>query len=380
MARRVASEACNAFTLLEHRDWVKRLWARMNRVHSDEITAQDLNCDEFHEVLHCLLAPRTAGVALGHGRSAKNCAQAIHFCLSLADQDHSGSLDFEEFEKFLRDLRNCLQNEADSTKLIFALFDIDTNNTIGMEEFREIYRFFLGHDPTSEEFTVQWSRLDPEGNDQATRQQYTRWLRHHADPIFSVHAPRIVDQPKTPQGKHEMNRMKGSISFSGKSRASRRVFLPAPGLTPPSYRRSNELPPPAWNENWASKDPSIHNEHLKGNFRFRSFFSRPQSLPELQRFFISHTGFEKYERRLCRPEPAPPKLVLSTDTKLNQTAPGLSRHRPGGIMRNSKGEVILWQENSPRSHKKVVWEPGSLLLRVPGAPPAFLVKGRDAED
>jgi len=123
---------------------------------------------------------------------------------------------------------------------------------------------------------------------------------------------------------------------------------------------------PEWNNRFACKDPSEFNLAYKGNLRAKQYFMRPQSLPELARFYDTYEGFESNRRSLAKPEAPPPKLVLSTDSVMLRNMPGRERHMPGGCMTEpGTGEVLPWREQTPRALKPQVWEPGTLLLRMP---------------
>merc|ERR1712007_66516 len=76
-----------------------------------------------------------------------------------------------------------------TANLIFALFDLDQDNTIDENEFREIFRFYMGRKPIEEEFQREWGRLDSMGRQMATREDYIHWLQTSTNPIFLQHAP-----------------------------------------------------------------------------------------------------------------------------------------------------------------------------------------------
>merc|ERR1712080_253414 len=68
--------------------------------------------------------------------------------------------------------------------------------------------------------------------------------------------------------------------------------------------------------------------------------------------------------------------ILSTDSLDNLNVPGAHRHVPGGTMKNEKGEVTPWREQTPRTLKRRIIDPGTLTYRVPGHPPEWLCVGR----
>mmetsp|Transcript_49347 Transcript_49347/g.107453 ORF Transcript_49347/g.107453 Transcript_49347/m.107453 type:complete len:385 (+) Transcript_49347:106-1260(+) len=357
-----------SLTADQHYDWARSLWNRIDRDRSGIVTRDELNCDEFQEVLRAIIAPSTAGAGIStYGRAEQNVTQAIEFCMRKADLNHGGTLSFEEFESFLRALR-AESDPEHSAQLIFALFDLDGDLTLDMQEFREIYRYFLGHQPTAAEFQAEWDRLDQAGQGHVTQKQYVKWLQTSANPKFRQHAPPVIGTPPAaPATSPDLLDRRTAKRSPGQPA---RIHRPAPGLLPPS---GDPRPMPPWSERFACKDPSEQNIAWRGNNRNKTLFSRPQSLPELGRFYSTYKGFGKQRRRLRSPGGSPdlivarPKPVLSTDSYASLMSPGAERHVPGG-----------WAEQTPRALKKYVWEPGSLNLRVPGFPPPFLYHGRDA--
>merc|ERR1712038_231193 len=108
------------------------------------------------------MLPHSKAAYMGGGaqyeRSEINIEQAMEFCLRKADLNSDGSLSFEEFRSFTF----CLRTETlakHTATLIFALFDTDGDARIDEAEFREIYRFFLGHHPKEVDFQAEWARL-----------------------------------------------------------------------------------------------------------------------------------------------------------------------------------------------------------------------------
>lgn len=360
-----------SLTVEEHQAWVRKIWDRMDRDGNGTLSLEELVCDEFFVVFRSILAPLTAGKGVaGYERSEINLPQALRYCIKKADANNDGMLDFREFESFLRHLRNDRTPEHIAT-VTFALFDLDCNNSIDIDEFREIYRYFLGHHPVADDLRKAWLALDVEGNDKVTKAEYTRWLRKRAGHVFTKRAPRVVGSSSSSEaGGAPRSRLKAS---------PKKIHRPAPGLLPQPEKKVDEFLP-IWNERFASKDPSEQNIAFRGNLRMKTMFSRPQSLPELHRFYCMHTNFEQNRRKLLTPEPWKKSPVLSTDNQMTLTLPGADRHKPGGSMKNSEGQVVCWQENTPRALIRPKWEPGALLLRVPGAPPAFLQKGRAADE
>lgn len=333
-------------TYEEHDAWAAKLWARMDRNHDGFITRKELDCEEFREVLKFVLTPNSAVMGtggVGYGRSQQNIEQALQFCLRKADFNHDCSLSYEEFKSFLGVLR-MEQDAAHTCDLIFALFDYDMDNRISEREFREIYRYFLGHHPTAAEFAEEWARLDMEGNQYVGREEYVRWLQTSPNPIFRQHAPPIRDWYEPDRERPKASRL--------------------PGLARTDSFAKSRL----WNCHFNSN--TNPNDTLPANER--SYFSRPASLPELERFYSTHRGFDEHLKRLKLPQPKRHQLIATPD----------ARHVRGGRMttRNvetKRREVVPWedhwQEPKDLTLKKVV-KPGSLMLRIPGPPPHFLAE------
>jgi len=330
----------------EHHEWALALWKRMDRDASDSITRQELDCEDFYNVIHSVLAPKgnagTGGVT--YARARHNASQALDFCLRKADCNHDNSLSFNEFKAFLACLRN-RQDAQYTANLIFALFDLDADQTIDEEEFREIYRYFLGHHPLAAEFQAEWERLDWEGRGRVSRDDYVRWLQTSQNPVFKQHAPPI-------QSGDDTTMLTKSPSL--------------PGVRTAEGRQSDR---PRWNQYFNTKA----NINTVMPSRRRNYFSRPQSLPELTRFYQTRRGFADHRKALTQPEPRSIR-VLDSEVGLPE------RHLPGGRMRGPKREKVVWNDHwqEPESLKQK-YQPGTLLLRTPGHPPRWLLQ-RTEED
>lgn len=372
--RKALTELCT-LTPEEHREWAQIIWDRIDRDHSGELSVEELNCDEFQTVFRSIVAPLTAGKGVaGYQRSEINLPNALNYCMRKADSNSDGVLSFNEFELFLRILRNDRSSEH-LANVTFALFDLDCSNQISASEFSEIYRFFLGHMPIADDFQKAWRALDVERNGSVTRAEYVRWLRKKAGPVFVQQAPRVI----LPQDAASQVDVQPSPT-KRRAAAKKAVFRPAPGLLQPRVKRASDDFGPVWNERFASKDLSEQNIAFRGNLRMKSFFSRPQSLPDLHRFYCKHTNFEQNRTKLLTEEPSKKTLVLSSDSQMMLALPGIERHRLCGTMKNCDGEVVPWRESTPRALIRPKWEPGSLLLRMPGPPAPFLQKGRAADE
>lgn len=363
MVRQVANMGEERSTLQEHHDWAQTLWNRMDRDKSGTITREELDCEEFRDVLRQVIAPNALATTTnsgveksgnaGYTRVQQNVEQAVDFCLRKADFNHDMSLTFQEFKSFLMVLRS-KQDATQTANLIFALFDLDGDARISQTEFREIYRYYLGHHPPIEDFIAEWRRLDARGNDEVTREDYIRWLQTSKNPIFKQHAPPIrgfstdsASTLKTLESKKTYDKKKSSSSIVAKA------------LEDSQYKRA---PPqrPRWNQNF--------NTEKNGNHEMpaiqRTYFSRPQSLPELSRYYNLHRGFETNSDRLRNTcDVRRHKGILSTDG-----VPSMIRERdvPGGTMRHPlSGRVVPWTDHwiEPKSMKKKV-APVTLLFSL----------------
>eukprot|EP00971_Amphidinium_carterae_P242995 4824732-Amphidinium_carterae.1 len=96
-----------------------------------------------------MLAPQAPRTTSYTGRAQINFKQALLYCLRKADLNKDGVLSFEEFRAMLWTLRWPSAAE-DASTLLFALFDVDGDQLINREEFRQMYRFYMGSDPTEE--------------------------------------------------------------------------------------------------------------------------------------------------------------------------------------------------------------------------------------
>jgi hypothetical protein len=287
----------------------------MDRDESQELTSKELDCEEFHSILRGVLAPKaTAGATAGgatYNRSEMNMNRAIHFCMMKADFSADGTINFREFKSFMLYLRRAQKkNTAD---MIFALFDLDGNEEITEKEFREIYRFYLGHMPTEDEFQEEWGRLDRKGVQKVTRKDYIRWLRTSPNPLFRQHAP-PKEEGEQSASKPKENSMTstGAASLPDLQR-SRRVIsgspkkpswdrrVPAPGLVPP-WSTDSMVGRPKWNQRF---NAGVNMNPFKPRAE-RMYFSRPQSLPELKRYYETHNGFQRHIAGLTKAQQTMP--------------------------------------------------------------------------
>jgi len=164
----------------------------MDRDNNGSISRHELDCEEFHTVIRAVLLPQlqaTAGMGgPGYGRAEMDMDQAIQFLMRKADLNHDNKISFEEFKAFVLILRQP-QIAMHTANLIFALFDVDRNQFVDEAEFRQIYRFYLGHVPTEVEFQAEWARLDSMNAGKVSRDDYVLWLQTSSNEIFRQHAP-----------------------------------------------------------------------------------------------------------------------------------------------------------------------------------------------
>merc|ERR1740117_2051819 len=123
-----------------------------------------------------------------YARAAMDMDQAINFALRKADINSDNKLSFVEFKQFMLVLRQP-QLATHTANLIFSLFDVNRDLCVDQMEFRQIYRFYLGRNPTEVEFQEEWARLDTEDRGRVSREDYVRWLQTSNNPVFKQHAP-----------------------------------------------------------------------------------------------------------------------------------------------------------------------------------------------
>lgn len=360
----------------EHHLWAMSLWARIDRDNSGEVTRDELACDEFRELLRQVMAPDSIGVteSVVYARAEINLHQVIDHCVRKADKiKRDGKLDPDEFEEMLRILRNQFRPK-DKADLTFAMFDLDATLTIDRDEFREIHRYFLGRIPTTTEFMATWAQLDPEGKGEVTRKQYARWLARTTDPVFRQHAPPVLDE-----GRQLAQASSAILSAQQDSVGEAQPRFGKAALRSILRRKDLLLERPSWNERAAGKDWSMANAAASPHTR--NYFVRPQSLPELSRFYNAHRGFTVHRERLDAPPSPRKQAVLSTESRFIPHTLD-SKYKPAGFQRNCKGVPELWLDNWQEPKLITAMRPkekvASLAYRCPGPPSESMLKGKDA--
>lgn len=366
---RVGTFENRAYSVEEHHEWALKLWNRMDRDGSGSITREELNCEEFQDVLHTVIAPENTNAHAQYGRAEMHIDQALDFCLRKATLNSDGTLSFKEFESFMRMLRN-QGDEHNKVHLIFALFDLDCSGTIDKDEFEGIYRFFSGHNPCLVEVQRSFEQMDKFDKKEVTRNQFIRWLKTDAPQEFKQHAGTVeADLEEEKRKEAKLKKAKPT---------PKKIHRPAPGLLPradsvPTFTNSWHC---LWNERFRGRDHTLMNPVCPE--RMKHYFSAPQTLPELNRFYKAYSGFEGHKTRLNRPPSPIRRPIVSTQSKQLEVNP--ERAAPGGTAKSSKGDLIAWDNDWPdkASDFKNKVKPGTLMFRCQKPPPILLL-GRDAD-
>jgi len=290
--------------------------------------------------------------------------QATELCTRKAMCSPDKVLSFREFKAFVRALRN--ESDAKHTAfLIFAMFDLEGTCTVSSEEIPAIYLYFKGTRPTDEELEELKAQLDPHNRGVITRSMYARWLRGSRDSILNQHAP-----PRDSENRGMAEERRAGVVWKKKKN-----FKPAPGIHREPTCKTEVFRPP-WDSRFIGEDLAVINKARPKELRI--CFSKPKSLPDLASFYLTHKGFDSQQSRLARPvTPRQSRVLAATDASYNH-----ERHSPGGRMRNAKGDVVPWVDkfSPPPCDIPPQRECSTMILRCPGAPPPFLIHGRDAQD
>jgi Ca2+-binding EF-hand superfamily protein len=333
------------------------MWKRMDRDNSGTLTRKEVDCEEMRIVLRLVLVPQDGSHACGGGatytRTSMNHEEALRFCVRKADVNNDGILSFEEFKCFTWELRQKSGQQA--AGLIFALFDLDSDQIINETEFREIYRFYLGHHPKHADFMEEWARLAGDGWG-VTRDRYMRWLETSANPIFRRHL--FSNTKEAPEKKNAVDVIADAVVAGAKRRGSHisrnsrlknMSFLELSKSGPqikkdpdgwPLAPRKDVKDRPRWNQKW-NWQINPNNDLPMGE---RIYFNQSQSLPQLRHFLANHAGCERQHQTLTSPSLPKRLKVVSTDTT-DDVMSDPRRHRPGGHMsEHGSGETVLWED------------------------------------
>lgn len=378
----------------EHFAWACKHWKGMDRDGDGFVTRPELDSEEFRNAIRSVLGAKgnTSSSGRDYSRFKINVEQAIDWVRRKADQNNDCSLSFKEFESFTRKIR---RGDAQSTAdMIFALFDLGGNDAIDKDEFREIYRYFLGRMPTRLEFEEEWARLDAKGEQEVSKTGYMRWLQTSPNPIFRRHASVVaVDTPETQASWAKLARPSSTplqTVSEGQPRQKQKGQRPA--SNPWSSSRKKPLfqsksadavgmriqmeqdrrygggfvekgDRPEWNK----RHHLGSNENLGKPRGQRTYFSRPQTVDELSRFFSSRQGYDQHLRKLQSPERKKMQMILSGEADAPMCQ---ERHEPGGSMRSREGLTIFWNNHwQPTASEMWRYTPGTNTLRLPGFPP-----------
>lgn len=357
----------------EHTKWARSLWRRMDRDNSGQITLQELNCEEFENVLRLVLVPKGGERSVTYGRAELNVSQAIELCLRKADVNNDGVMSFEEFNAFLRILRD--QGDAKHTAFwIFALFDLKGTFTIDNQDFKRIYQYYTGHLPTEDELQEEWNNLAGVGSTLATREQYAQWLQTSANPIFRQHAPPVAGEVGEDAMAAANEQLNGKL-LKG-------LVKPNPKILP--HLRRHVRPPfkPGWDDSFNARD-MVAVTNPSAAKRNKVYFSKTEkltdSLDALSQYYQRMPHFESCAKRLAEPESAKSLRVLSTDTAMMETTlPGRHKKHSGQMMTNARGQQVKWTDTwqIPGSMKVTNREAGCNMLRCLGEPPEWIKLGK----
>jgi Ca2+-binding EF-hand superfamily protein len=162
----------------------------MDRDHNGALTRQELDCEEFFQIVRSVLLPDAVVGVSGpaYARANMDLDQAINFVVRKADINHDNKITFDEFKAFILALRQP-QLAVHTANLIFALFDVNRDMKLDQKEFRQIYSFYLGGNPTEDKFQEEWALLDPENKGRVSRKEYVKWMQTSDNPVFRLHAP-----------------------------------------------------------------------------------------------------------------------------------------------------------------------------------------------
>jgi len=367
-----------------HREWCSKVWQRMDRDRSASITVEELDSDDFRSILRFMMVPQRGNGTMGglaYERSRMDVSQAVHFCMTKADINNDKAISFEEFESFMMYMRQD-HTSKQTADLVFAMFDLNMDHMIEQDEFREIYRFYLGHNPTEVEFQAEWRHLDAEGKG-VSRQQYARWLETSENPVCrrppSTQVAAQAGQGETPG----LSPASQELSREGTLREMRRRherLERREGRHAHTRRVKNATPvQPLWLQRF-NKPTNINDEVPS---ILRNYFGRNQSLPELARHCASHGNCKEMQRRLAEPKKAFKAPVLPPETPdLNpmRGKQGWALDPKWHMFNRTTGSAQSWEDHwqTSRSAKKWRRPPGHTDSNgPPGQPPAWMFIGPD---
>jgi hypothetical protein len=397
----------------------------MDRDNNGALTRQELDCEEFYAIVRAVLLPAWQAISGMGGpaytRSVMDMDQAINFALRKADLNDDNKLSFEEFKAFMVVLRQP-QLATHTANLIFALFDVNRDGWVDEFEFRQIYRFYLGHVPTETEFQDEWALLDSANRGRVSRDEYVKWLQGSSNVIFREHSPQLTSkimsgsadhyhyQPPVPglsraavrtaatsqapwrpwhaythmgwaqvrQGAVEagdlMQRSKSSMSSTFVNAPTQRLSRSAVSL--PNYR-----PRPPFNNRIATNAdsripwtpqplPEIGGD-LRGPTGMRDLLSMPQSTEELGSNSVVNSGKPSVRQQSRYSQESAQDRARARNT--SELLPNRSKFRYGRMKNPKTGQRQYWKDSflsPPQLREKYV--SGSNSLRCMGAAPRYM--------
>eukprot|EP00746_Dinoflagellata_sp_MGD_P009427 gnl/MRDRNA2_/MRDRNA2_119176_c0_seq1.p1 gnl/MRDRNA2_/MRDRNA2_119176_c0~~gnl/MRDRNA2_/MRDRNA2_119176_c0_seq1.p1 ORF type:complete len:501 (-),score=87.06 gnl/MRDRNA2_/MRDRNA2_119176_c0_seq1:30-1403(-) len=313
----------------QHHQWAVENWVKLDRDHDGLLTRSELDSKEFRALVAELIHGSRQHVMV-------NVQGLLDWVQRKADGNGDDVISFAEFEGFTNYLRQLsdptnLTRDAPSAMadLVFAMFDLNGDDVIDREEYREVDRFFRGGRPKEVDFDREWVSLDSKGEQMVSRERYAAWLREGASQVMP---------PPGAQGPGPSTH----LSAHGKSSPL------ATGLSPKSLKANADgtaKHPFKWNRR--------HHIHSGQNSQRpqgqRTYFSRAQTVDELRRHLESKPESSLFRSlcvRLNEKEEPRRRPVLSQDAGMPMD---VARHTPGGTMRNGFGEPVFWNDRWEQS-------------------------------
>lgn len=317
----------NARVSPEHHQWSVQAWVRLDRDHDGFLTRHELDSKEFRALIAELIHGSRQHVMV-------NVQGLIDWVQRKADGNGDDQISFAEFEGFTNYLRqlvdpSSLTRDAPSAMadLVFAMFDLNGDDVLDREEYREVDRFFRGGRPKEVEFKAEWESLDSAGEQVVSRERYAAWLREGASQVMPP--PGGADLAETPE------RLSLSDAFKNSP-----LLASGTGKKLKSNTDGTAKHPFKWNRR--------HHIHSGSNSQRpqgqRTYFSRAQTVDELRRHLESRPESSLFRSicvRLNQKEEPRRKPILSHDAGMPMD---VARHSPGGTMSNKSGDLSFWND------------------------------------